>query len=168
MKRFSYTTGFALITVLLLILTIPAVANETTKARAGERIDWQVVAGGGGSATSTGFMHTGTIGQTATGTSQSSAHTFYAGFWQQFGVTDYCCVGNTGNVNDDPAGNVDLPDVIYLVNALFLGGPPPPCPAAANINGDSGCNIDLPDVIYLVNALFLGGPAPAACLPACE
>ncbi|MBD3403237.1 S8 family serine peptidase [candidate division GN15 bacterium] len=79
-----------------------------------------------------------------------------------------CCVGNTGNVNDDAGGNVDLPDVIYLVNSLFLGGPQPPCPAAANVNGDPGCNVDLPDVIYLVNALFLGGPAPAPCNPACN
>ncbi|MBD3401550.1 hypothetical protein GF420_01540 [candidate division GN15 bacterium] len=79
-----------------------------------------------------------------------------------------CCVGQTGNINDDPMGNVDLPDVIYLVNALFLGGPAIPCPAAANVNGDAGCAIDLPDVIYLVNSLFLGGPAPAACNPECE
>ncbi|MBD3403765.1 hypothetical protein GF420_12775 [candidate division GN15 bacterium] len=79
-----------------------------------------------------------------------------------------CCSGTTGNVNDDPAGQVDLPDVIYLVNALFLGGPQPPCPAAANVNGDAGCHVDLPDVIHLVNSLFLGGPPPAACNPACN
>jgi hypothetical protein len=80
----------------------------------------------------------------------------------------FCCFNRTGNVNFDTGNNVDLPDVIYLVNALFLGGPPPPCPAAANVNGDDQCAVDLPDVIYLVNALFLGGPAPAACLAECE
>ncbi|MBD3404096.1 PKD domain-containing protein [candidate division GN15 bacterium] len=79
-----------------------------------------------------------------------------------------CCLGTTGNVNNDPAGNVDLPDVIFLVNALFLGGQTPVCPASANVNGDQECNVDLPDVIYLVNSLFLGGPAPVPCDPACE
>jgi hypothetical protein len=79
-----------------------------------------------------------------------------------------CCRGFTGNVNDDINGFIDLPDVIYLVNALFLGGPQPVCPAAANVNGDVACNVDLPDVIWLVNALFLGGSPPAACDPACE
>ncbi|MBD3403147.1 choice-of-anchor B family protein [candidate division GN15 bacterium] len=74
-----------------------------------------------------------------------------------------CCEGGTGNINDDPGDNVDLPDVIYLVNSLFLGGPQPPCPEEANVNGDVDGNVDLPDVIYLVNALFLGGSAPSAC-----
>ncbi len=73
-----------------------------------------------------------------------------------------CCVGNTGNVNNDGGGAVDLSDLIYFVNFLFLGGPAPACPAAANINGDTGCALDLSDLIYLVNFLFLGGPAPAA------
>ncbi|MBD3401834.1 hypothetical protein GF420_02980 [candidate division GN15 bacterium] len=79
-----------------------------------------------------------------------------------------CCSGQTGNVNNDPGGQVDLPDVIFLVNALFLGGDQPECPAAANIDGDQQCNVDLPDVIALVNALFLGGNPPAPCLSQCQ
>ncbi|MDX9858591.1 MAG: PQQ-binding-like beta-propeller repeat protein [candidate division Zixibacteria bacterium] len=79
-----------------------------------------------------------------------------------------CCIGTTGNVNDDAGGAVDLSDLIYLVNFLFLSGPPPACPAAANINGDAGCAVDLSDLIYLVNFLFLSGPSPADCLPQCE
>ncbi|MCB2229508.1 CHRD domain-containing protein [bacterium] len=78
-----------------------------------------------------------------------------------------CCIGVTGNVNNDPGGSVDLSDLIYLVNYLFLGGPGPQCMAAANVTGDNGCSVDLSDLIYLVNFLFLGGPAPFACLPAC-
>ncbi|MDX9857468.1 MAG: CHRD domain-containing protein [candidate division Zixibacteria bacterium] len=79
-----------------------------------------------------------------------------------------CCTGNTGNINDDAGGAVDLSDLIYLVNFLFLGGPSPTCVASANTNGDVGCNVDLSDLIYLVNFLFLGGPSPAPCDPACE
>ncbi|MCB2229106.1 PKD domain-containing protein [bacterium] len=79
-----------------------------------------------------------------------------------------CCIGFTGNTNGDAGGAVDLSDLIYLVNYLFLGGPAPLCDAGANINGDVGCAIDLSDLIYLVNYLFLGGPAPAACDVSCE
>ncbi len=82
-------------------------------------------------------------------------------------VGQSCCTGFTGNINGDSAGSVDLSDLIYLVNFLFLGGDEPICGAAANINGDDGCSIDLSDLIYLVNFLFLGGPGPAACLPSC-
>ncbi|MBD3404133.1 hypothetical protein GF420_14675 [candidate division GN15 bacterium] len=74
-----------------------------------------------------------------------------------------CCQGLTGNVNGDAQDDVDLPDVIYLVNALFLGGPAPSCPEEANVNGDANGDIDLPDVIYLVNYLFLGGAPLAPC-----
>ncbi|MDX9859032.1 MAG: FG-GAP-like repeat-containing protein [candidate division Zixibacteria bacterium] len=79
-----------------------------------------------------------------------------------------CCEDFTGNVDNDLSGNVDLSDLIYFVNFLFLGGPAPVCPAAANVNGDVNCVMDLSDLIYLVNTLFLGGPAPAACDPNCE
>ncbi|MBD3402672.1 hypothetical protein GF420_07235 [candidate division GN15 bacterium] len=74
-----------------------------------------------------------------------------------------CCVGVTGNVDGDPEENVDLQDVIFMVNNLFLGGAALPCPEEANVNGDVGGNIDLEDVIYLVNALFAGGSAPVPC-----
>lgn len=81
--------------------------------------------------------------------------------------TAVCCTNPTGNVNNDPADNVDLSDLIYLVNYLFLGGPAPACPAEANTNGDALCAVDLSDLIYLVNYLFLGGTAPANCVPGC-
>ncbi|MCB2229100.1 PKD domain-containing protein [bacterium] len=79
-----------------------------------------------------------------------------------------CCVGSTGNTNGDVGDTVDLSDLIYLVNYLFLGGPAPVCTAEANTNGDIGCEVDLSDLVYLVNYLFLGGPAPTACDPNCE
>ncbi|MCB2231707.1 hypothetical protein KQH82_13390 [bacterium] len=72
-----------------------------------------------------------------------------------------CCVGLRGNVNGDGSDTVDLSDLIYLVNYLFLGGPAPLCADEADVNADS--NTDLSDLIYLVNYLFLGGPAPASC-----
>jgi plastocyanin len=81
--------------------------------------------------------------------------------------TGGCCVSPTGNVNNDALSAIDLSDLIYLVNYLFLGGPAPVCPGEANVNGDAACAIDLSDLIALVNYLFLGGAAPAACVPGC-
>lgn len=62
-----------------------------------------------------------------------------------------------GDVNGDGNGP-NLTDVTYLVNYLFLEGPPPPIPASANVDGEGGIN--LTDVTILVNALFAGGPPP--------
>lgn len=64
-----------------------------------------------------------------------------------------------GDINNDTIGP-DLSDLIYLVNYLFTGGPPPPVLAASNVNGLDGDDPDLSDVIYLVSYLFGGGPAP--------
>ncbi|MBD3403688.1 hypothetical protein GF420_12390 [candidate division GN15 bacterium] len=82
-------------------------------------------------------------------------------------VHSLCCFGSTGNIDGDNAGSVDLADVIYLVNSLFLGGEAPPCLAAANVNGDLNCDVDLSDVIYLVSSLFLGGDPPLECIADC-
>ncbi|MBD3403625.1 hypothetical protein GF420_12075 [candidate division GN15 bacterium] len=67
----------------------------------------------------------------------------------------------TGDLNGDL--RVDLIDLTYLVNALYLGGPDPVVMEAANINCDEAGNIDLSDVVYMGNALFLGGPPIGPC-----
>ncbi|MCB2229084.1 hypothetical protein KQH82_00070 [bacterium] len=74
-----------------------------------------------------------------------------------------CCVGNTGNVNNDSEDTVDLSDLMYFVNYLFNSGPAPACVAEANTNGDGSGITDLSDLIYLVNYLFISGAAPAPC-----
>ncbi len=61
-----------------------------------------------------------------------------------------------GDVNGD--GEIDVADVVYLINYLFLGSSPP-TPLEA---GDVDCNgeVDVGDVIYLINYLFIGGSPP--------
>ncbi len=54
---------------------------------------------------------------------------------------------------------IDLSDLIYFVNYLFLGGPAPSVSEAADVTCDS--LVDLSDLIFLVNFLFTGGPAPS-------
>ena len=53
---------------------------------------------------------------------------------------------------------MDVGDLVYLINYLYRGGPPPD-PLAA---GDANCDgkVDVGDVVYLINYLFKGGPPP--------
>jgi hypothetical protein len=64
--------------------------------------------------------------------------------------------------NDD--GSVNITDGIYVLNFLFLGGPPPTCRESSDANDDGGVNIT--DGIYILNYLFLGGPDPVDPGPA--
>jgi hypothetical protein len=61
-----------------------------------------------------------------------------------------------GDANGD--GVIDISDVVYLLNYLFVGGPAP-VPLAA---GDATCDgvVDAADVVHLLNYLFVNGPPP--------
>jgi hypothetical protein len=62
-----------------------------------------------------------------------------------------------GDVNRD--GVINISDVVYLINYLFIGGPAPD-PLAL---GDANCDgvVNGADVVYLINYLFIGGPPPS-------
>jgi PKD repeat protein len=61
-----------------------------------------------------------------------------------------------GDVNGD--GIINVSDVVYLINYLFIGGPAPNPLAAGDANCDGVVNAS--DVVYLINYLFIGGPEP--------
>ena len=63
-----------------------------------------------------------------------------------------------GDANGD--GVIDIADVMYLINYLFIGGAPPG-PLAA---GDTNCDgtVDIADVMYMINYLFLAGSPPGS------
>jgi hypothetical protein len=64
-----------------------------------------------------------------------------------------------GDVNKD--GVVNVNDVVYLINYLFIGGPAPiPILHVGDVNQDEAVNAT--DVVYLINYLFIGGPAPCS------
>ncbi|MEW5925521.1 MAG: dockerin type I repeat-containing protein, partial [Candidatus Zixiibacteriota bacterium] len=67
----------------------------------------------------------------------------------------------SGDVNGD--GIINLNDIIYLINYLYIGGPEPlPVPIAGDVNTTG--TINLGDIIYLIKYLFRGGPAPTGPL----
>jgi hypothetical protein len=61
-----------------------------------------------------------------------------------------------GDCNGD--GTIDVGDIVFLVNYLFLGayGPDPLDAGDADCNGE----VDVGDIIYLVNYILLGGMPP--------
>jgi hypothetical protein len=71
----------------------------------------------------------------------------------------YCFSVSYPGVGDCNADcTVDVGDVVYLVNYLYLGGAPPYPVDVGDVNCDG--IVDIGDVVFLVNYLFKGGPAP--------
>jgi hypothetical protein len=56
-------------------------------------------------------------------------------------------------------GKIDAADIVYLINYLYLQGPPPPWPLPRADVKPTGV-IDAADVVYMVNYLYLSGPKP--------
>ena len=73
----------------------------------------------------------------------------------------YCCKNLRGDVNGDGA-NVNILDLTFLVDRIFRGGPPAPCPEEADANSD-GTPSNILDLTYLVDRIFRGGPPPGPC-----
>lgn len=64
--------------------------------------------------------------------------------------------GLRGDTDSD--GLIDLDDVIYLIDYLYLNGSPPVPVEAGNANCDQA--VDAGDVVYLTNYVLKGGPPP--------
>ncbi|HWR82465.1 MAG TPA: hypothetical protein VN285_04120 [Candidatus Deferrimicrobium sp.] len=73
-----------------------------------------------------------------------------------------CCVGWRGNIDLDPNEQINIADLTYLIQWLFLGGPEPLCMLEADVNANGG-TIGMPDLVYLVDYMFRGGPPPMGC-----
>ena len=69
-------------------------------------------------------------------------------------------VWRTGLCGDiDGNGTVaDIADLVYMVDYMFTGGPPPVDMDAANVDGLNG--LDISDLVYLVDYMFNSGPPP--------
>lgn len=84
-------------------------------------------------------------------------HFGQAGYKLLENILSYVCSGYLlGDANGD--GNINVSDVVYLINYLFIGGPAPDPIARGDVNRDNFVNVT--DVVYLINYLFIGGPSP--------
>jgi hypothetical protein len=63
-----------------------------------------------------------------------------------------------GDVDGD--GGLNAADVVYLINYLYIGGPPPVPMAVGDVNCDGAINAA--DVVYLINYLYIHGPKPCS------
>ncbi|MCK4461227.1 MAG: hypothetical protein KAW46_05455, partial [candidate division Zixibacteria bacterium] len=76
------------------------------------------------------------------------------------GFAGDCCL-NKGNVDNDPSGEVNIADLVYLVEYMFVDGPEPPCMREADVIED--WSIDIADLVFLVDYMFNGGPEAPPC-----
>jgi hypothetical protein len=55
-------------------------------------------------------------------------------------------------------GTIDVTDVLFLINYLYIDGPAP----VPLMTGDANCDgrINITDVIHIINYLYIGGPSP--------
>ena len=128
----------------------PAIEMTQSKPATGEQINWQVISCGGTGGNSPSYGHAGTAGQTATGSGSSTNYRLAQGFWPDFSPSS-CCVGLTGNVDCDPADQVDLGDLTRLIDYLFISFDPLCCREEANCDGEPDCVIDLGDLTRLID-----------------
>jgi hypothetical protein len=61
-----------------------------------------------------------------------------------------------GDADDD--GVMNIVDVVFLLNYIFVAGPPPNPPCLGDVDKDG--DVDSDDALYLISYLFLGGPPP--------
>ncbi|UCC44163.1 MAG: hypothetical protein JSU65_13785 [Candidatus Zixiibacteriota bacterium] len=63
-----------------------------------------------------------------------------------------CCVGMTGNVDNDPEDIVDIGDLTKLIDYLFISYTPPVCMEEANVDGVG--IVDIGDLTKLIGLCF--------------
>jgi hypothetical protein len=62
-----------------------------------------------------------------------------------------------GDFNGD--GSIDVGDVVFLINYLFISGPAPDPQKLGDVNCDD--EVNSADVVFLINYLFNNGPSPS-------
>ena len=128
--------------------------------KAGEEINWQVISSGGTSGTSTNYQLSGTAGQTAVGSGNSTNYGMSHGYWQDFGEPSACDC-DPGEANGDIVINIF--DITYLISYLYLSGPAPVPYELCNGDPNKDCTCNIFDITYLISFLYLDGLPPCTC-----
>jgi hypothetical protein len=139
----------------LLVSILPAMIAFA----ADEKIDWQVISSGGDiGGSSTNFMLSGTVAQTAVGTGGSTNFGLSHGFWTEVPGGGGNCL--PGDANND--GQVNVGDAVYVIAYVFSGGPEPwPFPACSG-DANCDCQTNVGDAVYCISYVFQGGPPPCS------
>ena len=69
-----------------------------------------------------------------------------------------------GNIDFDSAGLVDISDLTFLIDHLFINFPTLICNEQANVDGDLEGKVDIADLTMLIDHLFINFPP----LPDCQ
>ncbi len=156
----KYLCYIEILILLMFLFSIIVFAEDTPKA--GEEINWQVISGGGlQGGTSTNFIMSGTVAQTATGSGSSPNFVLNHGYWVDFGGSGGPCDCDPGNANGDVTTNIF--DITYLISYLYKSGPAPTPYALCSGDPNCDCTGNIFDITYLISFLYKGGPAPCNC-----
>lgn len=74
-----------------------------------------------------------------------------------------CCVGSTGNIDNDINEVTDIADLTFLIDHLFISLLPLACPEEGNIDGDNAGVVDIADLTFLIDHLFISLTLTAVC-----
>jgi hypothetical protein len=162
-NRLSGTLAWAsAIAVVLLTTGFPDAYSG--HLRAAEDIREQVMSGGGTRSTSSGYVLTGTVSQTAVGNVHSDERAINQGFWQAFYYS--CCIGRVGDANGSGDDAPTIGDISIMIDAKFISetcGGKVTCLAEADVNqsaiSEATCDdITIGDISMLIDYLFITGP----------
>lgn len=117
-----------------------------------------VTAAGGNTSESPSYRLSGTVGQAVTGLVAAGERVAGQGFWGGMGTPFFYVCGDL-----DGDSLVNITDVVFIIDRIFLGGPPPSEEKIGDVNCDD--RLDLSDVVYLIQFIFNGGPEPCADCP---
>jgi hypothetical protein len=142
--------------VWLLVFTLcPGGGNLWAKSKSSAfEMTSQVLCGTGGKSQSATFTIKVSTGAQPSPIGKQSSTNFDAfGGWVYTSGPSFV----RGDANGD--GVVDVSDISFLINYLFLGTSPPEPLGAGDATGDG--MVDIADVLFLINYLFLGGSPPS-------
>ena len=86
--------------------------------------------------------------------------------YNEDGVGDACCcIGDMrGNIDDAIGDLIAIDDLVYMVDYMFNGGPPPPCWDEAELEEPFGdLALAIQDLVFIVDYMFNEGPPPIGC-----
>ena len=75
----------------------------------------------------------------------------------------YYSGGLTGNTNFDPAGTINITDIVFLADHLYGNKAPLPCGPNGNTDGSVDGRVNMADVNVLIDLLFRTMAPPAGC-----